>query len=360
MKQTRARSSPATMLAAQLHGPKDLRVERVPHPGLPGPGMVLLRVRETGVCGSDLHSYADARIGDTPVTSPLILGHEFSAVVEAVGPDALDGHFQPIAPGTRVAVDPAQPCGRCELCEKGHPNLCRRLHFCGNYPDGGSFCQWMHMPARSCFPVPKTLSDTEAALLEPLGVALHAVDLAKLKVASSVAILGAGPIGLLILQIVKLAGADPVYVTDRLPWRLRTAERLGAVPIRFDREDAQRHIERETAGRGVDVAIEAAWGDASVSQAAEMVRLGGRLVLVGIPGDDHLAMKHSTARRKGLTIVMSRRMKHVYPRAIRLVERGLVDLDSLVSHRFPLRRVAEAFVLNTAYRDRVVKIMIES
>ncbi|MBI4323663.1 MAG: alcohol dehydrogenase catalytic domain-containing protein [Chloroflexi bacterium] len=348
------------MLAARLHGPTDLRVERVPHPGPPGHGEALLRVLCTGLCGSDLHCYLDARIGDTAVEKPLILGHEFSGVVEAVGPDSVDGNFQPLAAGTRVAVDPAQPCGRCETCEQGHPNLCCNLAFCGNYPHGGSLCEWLCMPARSCFPVPKSMDDPSAALLEPLGVALHAVDLAKLRVGHSVAILGAGPIGLLILQLARLAGADPVFVTDKLPRRLKLARQWGGVPIRSDQEDAARRIVQETRGRGVDAAIEAAWADESVAQAAEMARLGGRVVLVGIPSDDRLVMKHSTARRKGLTIMMSRRMKHCYPRAIRLAERGRVDLKGLVSHRFPLRRAVEAFQLNAAYRDQVVKVMVES
>ena len=359
MARTRS-SSPAQMLAARLHAPRDLRVERVPHPGPPGPGEVLLRVKATGICGSDLHSYEDARIGDTPIQGPLILGHEFSGVIEAIGPDSLDGHFEALRPGVRVAVDPAQPCGRCEFCESGNPNLCRRLHFCGNYPDGGSLCDWMHMPARSCFPVPDAIDDESAALLEPLGVAIHAVDLAKLKVAHSVAILGAGPIGLLILQLVKLSGASPIFITDKLPWRLKLAEKWGAEPIHYDREDPLARIQKETHGRGVDVAIEAAWADHSVAQAAEMTRLGGRVVLVGIPGDDHLAMKASTVRRKGLTIMMSRRMKLVYPRAIRLAEERRVDLPGLISHHFPLKHAAEAFALNCAYRDNVVKVMIAS
>jgi len=353
-------STAATMLAARLHGPRDLRVEQVPHPGPPGPGVALLRVQVTGLCGSDLHSYADARIGDTPIQAPLILGHEFTAVIEAVGPDALDGHFEPLRVGTRVAVDPAQPCGRCELCERGHPNLCRRLHFCGNYPDGGSLCEWMHMPARACFPLPDDLDDTQGALLEPLGVALHAVDLARVKVASSVAILGAGPIGLLLLQVIKLAGADPVFVTDRLPWRLERAARYGAIPIHCLEADPVQRVAAETHGRGVDVAVEAAWADHSVAQAAEMARLGGRVVLVGIPGDDRFSMKHSTARRKGLTIVLSRRMKHMYPRALQLARRRAVDLTGLVSHRFPLDRAVEAFGLNAAYEDRVVKVIVSS
>ena len=347
-------------LAARLHGPRDLRVERVPHPGPPSAAQALVRVSTTGVCGSDLHTYADARIGDTPIESPLVIGHEFSAVVEAVSPDALDHEFRPLQPGTRVAVDPAQPCGRCELCAQGHPNLCLRLHFCGNFPDGGSLCEWMHMPARSCVPVPDALDDTRAALLEPLGIALHAVDLARVRVGDSVAIIGAGAIGLLILQLARLSGASPVFVTDRLPARLALAARWGGEVIDFDQEDPVQAIARETRGRGVDIAIEAAWGDHSIAQAIEMLRLGGRAVLVGIPGDDSLTMKHSTARRKGATIRLSRRMKHTYPRAMALALDERVDLATLVTHRFPLARAAEAFVMNAAYADRVVKVVIDS
>jgi L-iditol 2-dehydrogenase len=347
------------MLAARLYGPSDLRVEHVPRPGPPGPGQALLRVTAVGVCGSDLHTYQDARIGDTPLEAPLILGHEFAAVVEAVGPDALDGEFQPLQVGARVAVDPAQPCGRCEMCEQGHPNLCRRLHFCGLYPDDGSLCEWMLMPAHTCFPVPDSLDDAAAAMLEPLGIAIHAADLARIRVANSAAIVGAGPIGLLILQLAKLSGADPIFVSDRLPWRLDLARRLGATTIDYDKEDPVRAVLDATHGRGVDVAIEAAWSDHSVQQASEMARMGGRLVLVGIPGDDRLELKHSTARRKGLTIRMSRRMQNTYPRAIHLAERGAVDLHGLISHHFPLERTPEAFALNVAYQDAVVKIVID-
>jgi L-iditol 2-dehydrogenase len=349
---------PGTMLAARLHGPRDLRLERVPHPGSPGVGKALIRVMATGICGSDLHSYQDARIGDTPIQGPLILGHEFAGIVEAVGPDAMDGCYQPLQPGTRVAVDPAQPCGRCEGCEHGHPNLCRRLHFCGNYPDGGSLCEWIHMPARSCFPIPRSMDFETAALLEPLGVALHAVDLARIRIGSSVVIVGAGPIGLLILQLARLSGADPVFLTDSLPWRLALGKRWGAVPM--DRENAIERVLRETNGRGVDVAIEAAWGDESIADAAEMTRLGGRLVLVGIPSEDRLTMKHSTARRKGLTILLSRRMKHVYPRAIQLVKSNAINWRGMVTHRFPLRKAADALALNAAYKDRVVKVVVMS
>ena len=293
------------------------------------------------------------------VETPLVLGHEFAAVVEAVGPESYDGNFQPLRPGTRVAVDPAQPCGRCEMCEQGHPNLCHRLHFCGTYPDPGSLSEYMLMPAHSCFPIPDAMDDASAALLEPLGIAIHAVDLAKVRVADSAVILGAGPIGLYILQVMRLAGADPIYVIDQFPWRLALAARYGGVPINFRETDPVAAVKEATVGRGVDIAIEAAWADHSIQWAAEMARLGGRLVLVGIPGPDKLEMKHSTARRKGLTIRLSRRMKHVYPRAIKLWTSGAVDLTGVVSHRFPLERTPEAYALNEQYADNVVKIVID-
>jgi L-iditol 2-dehydrogenase len=347
------------MRAVRLHGPADLRFEEVPHPGHPGRGQVLLRVKTTGLCGSDLHSYLDARIGDTRMESPLVLGHEFAGVVEEAGNEALDGHFAPLPPGTRVAVDPAQTCGQCDLCLKGHPNLCTRLHFCGNYPYGGSLCEWMHMPARSCFPIPDSVDDATAALLEPLGVAIHAVDLAHLHTGACAAILGAGPIGILILQLARLSGADPVFVIDRLPWRLDLARGFGGIPVHFEQEDPVRRVLEHTGGLGADVVLEAAWGDASVGQAAEIARPGAHLVLVGIPSNDRLEMKHSTARRKGLTIALCRRLKHTYPRALQLVQRGRVDVQALISHHFPLEQTAEAFRINTEYQDGVNKVIID-
>jgi L-iditol 2-dehydrogenase len=352
-------SYPSTNTAVRLHGPADLRVEQFSHPGPPGPGRVLLRVTAVGICGSDLHSYKDGRIGDNILEEPLILGHEFAAVVEAVGDEAIGGDFKPLAPGMRVAVDPAQPCWHCQMCEEGHPNLCYNLHFCGAYPDEGSLCRWMQMPARTCFPVSDNVDDVSAALLEPLGIAVHAVDLAKIRVANSVAILGAGCIGLSILRLVKLSGAQPIFVSDKFPWRLAVAEQWGAIAINCDEVDPVQAVLEATDGYGVDVAIEAAWADQSIQQAAAMARMGGRMVIVGISEDDRLVLNHSTVRRKGLTIRLARRMKHTYPRSIRLVDSGAVDLGAMVSHRFPLEQAPAAFALNAAYKDEVVKVMIK-
>jgi L-iditol 2-dehydrogenase len=329
------------MLAARLHGPRDIRLESVPHPGKPGPGEVLVRVAVTGVCGSDLHTYADARIGDTVLKGPVILGHEFAGVIETTGRNVRN-----LRPGMRVAVDPAQPCHRCDLCQRDHPNLCRRLHFCGLFPDNGSFAEYIRVPAKTCFPVPKSVDDVSAAMLEPLGVALHATNLAKIQGGDRVAILGAGPIGLLLVQAVKLAGAREIFVSDPLAYRVKLARKFGAKPLPRNAE--------------VDVVFEAAWGGKAIEQAVEIVRPGGRVVLVGIPSKDRCVFKHSPARRKGLTILFSRRMKHTYPRAIQLAASGRVDLHTFVTHRFPLCRAAEAFALNAKYRDRVIKVIVES
>jgi L-iditol 2-dehydrogenase len=217
----------------------------------------------------------------------------------------------------------------------------------------------MIMPANSCFPIPNTMDDASAALLEPLGIAIHAVDLAKLHVGDSVVILGAGPIGLYVLQMARLSGAQPIYIVDQFAWRLEMAARYGGTPISFTESDPIATIKQMTGGRGVDVAIEAAWADHSIQWAAEMARLGGRVVLVGIPGADKLEMKHSTARRKGLTIRLSRRMKHVYPRAIKLAASGAVDVAGIVSHHFPLEQTPHAYALNERYADNVVKIVID-
>jgi L-iditol 2-dehydrogenase len=217
----------------------------------------------------------------------------------------------------------------------------------------------MLVEARTCFPVPDSITDAGAALLEPLGVALHAVDLGKLKVARSVAVLGCGSIGVMIIKLARMSGADPIYAFDCFPWRAAKARAWGASEAWTLDNDPVQIIQQVTGGRGVDVVFEAAWADHSIAQAAEMARLGGRVVLVGIPSDDRIMMKHSTARRKGLSIMMSRRMKHVYPRTIHLATTGKLDLDDLISHHFPLSEADKAFALNIAYAEGVQKVVID-
>jgi len=347
------------MKAARLYAAHDIRIDDVPEPLSVGNGEVLLLIRAVGICGSDLHMYADGRIGDTSFDSPLVLGHEFMGEIVAVGADALDGLHQPLHVGQRVAVDPSTPCYHCEMCELGHPNLCPNHTFYGVYPTDGALQECMIVHARNCFPIPETISDGAGTLLETLGVAIHAVDLGKLRVANSVAVIGCGPVGLLILKLAKLAGAAPLYAFDKFAWRVDKARQLGAQAWNVDEVDPLIVLQQATGKRGADVVFEAAWADHTVQLAAEMTRLGGRLVLVGIPGDDRLVMQHSTARRKGLTIMMVRRMKHTYPRAIQLATSGALPLDDLISHHLPLLDTAAAFAMNARYETGVQKIIID-
>jgi L-iditol 2-dehydrogenase len=346
--------------AARLHGARDIRVEEVPEPGAPEPGEALLAVGVVGICGSDLHTYVDGRIGDTKVVRPVVMGHEFMGRVLALGDGAKDMFHQPLAVGARVAVDPNVPDVTHEQYESGHPNLAVKA-FLGLFPDDGGLQERVRVPASVCVPVPDALSDDAAVLLEPFGVALHTVRLAHLELGDTVAVLGSGPIGLLVQRLARLAGAGAVYAFDRYPWRVELARRWGASESHLVEQatDAIGPVERATFGRGVDVAIEVAWADESVAVAAEVARLGGRVVLAGIPGDDRLEMKHSTARRKGLTIWLVRRMKHTYPRAIELAASGAVPLDGLVSHRFSLDRTRQAFEVNSRYEAGVQKVMVD-
>ena len=219
----------------------------------------------------------------------------------------------------------------------------------------------MNVCARNCFPMPDSLSDEVGPLLETLGIAIHAIDLSKIRIGSSVAVLGAGPVGLLIARLALLAGATSVFAFDKFDWRLRLARAWGVThAYNVDDCDAADVVMDLTGGRGVDVAIEAAWADESIQQAADMARYGGRLLLVGIPPDDELRLRHSVARRKGLSIIMARRMKHTYPRAIQLASSGAVKLEELVSHCFDLADTAGAYAKNARYEPGINKIILRA
>ena len=342
------------MKAALLYGPRDLRIEERPEPVI-GPGDMLLRVRAVGVCGSDVHTYLHGRIGPTVLQGPLILGHEFGGEVIQVADDVAN-----VRPSDRVAVDPARNCTTCEFCLKGHPNLCEDLHFCGLWPDDGALAELMAYPARLAYPLPESITCEEAVLLETLGVAIHAVDLGKLRGGDEVIVLGCGPIGLLVIQMARLSGATRIFATDLLDYRLEFARQCGATDVlKAGEADPVAWIAEETKGRGVDVAFEAAGAAETPAQAVEMARRGGTVCLIGIPVEDRTGFCASSARRKGLTIKLVRRMKHTYPRAIALAQRGLVDLQPLLTHKFPLEKAAEAYELVEHYGDEVIKAVIE-
>ncbi|NLG49504.1 MAG: alcohol dehydrogenase catalytic domain-containing protein [Chloroflexi bacterium] len=339
------------MKSLKLYGPRDLRLVEEPVPQ-PQPGEALLRVRAVTVCHSDIHYYRDGRIGNTVSTEPLVLGHEFCG--EVVQAPAGDSHLRV---GDLVAVEPAISCGRCRFCQEGNPNLCEHLFFAGVPPMDGGLREYVTYKPEFLFPLPANFTAEDGAMLEPLGVALHSWDLAHFRMGDTVAIVGCGPIGLLMIQLARIAGATEILAVEPLAYRRDLAAELGARPVSPE-EDLERFAAAHTRGYGVDVAIEVAGAVPAQEEAARTVRNGGRLVMVGIPPEDQLLITHHVVRRKGLTIRIARRMKLTYPRAIALVERQMVDVRSLVTHRFALEQGAEAFELVAGYGDGIIKAVV--
>lgn len=351
---------PRFMRASRLHGIRDLRLDELPRPA-PGPGQVLLQVASVGVCGSDVHYYLHGRIGIQVVTDPIIMGHEFSARVAALGPPDCSGSIQNLQVGQLVAVEPGVSCMECEPCLQGHPNLCPNVRFCGTPPIDGVFAEYTVMPAKNCFPLPPEVDPVEGAMLEPLGIAIHSVDLAHLRPGHTVGVLGAGPIGLLIAAVARASGASQIYMTEPLAYRRQFAlDYVADAVLNPDDTDVAAGIQDLTGGRGVDVAFEAAGARETPQQAAAVTRIGGKLIVAGIPAEEDSMILHaSTVRHKGLTIKVVRRMKHTYPRAIRLVQSGMVDVKPLATHLLPLERIDEAFEMVAGYRDGVLRAMIK-
>ncbi len=320
-------------------GPRALEVIAVPDPREPGPGEALVRVTAVGICGTDLHYYRGETGGTDPLERGFVMGHELAGVVEAVGPGVVR-----VRAGERVAVDPAIACGECELCIDGHPHVCPRVRFVGSPGVPGALRERLVHPAHLLHRLPPGVSDAAGALLEPLGVALHAVDLAAPRIAAVVAVLGCGPIGLLLVQLARLAGAQAVLATDLHDYRLRLAKTAGATAT--------------FGGRGADVVFEAAGAPETPDQAAQIAAALGTVVVVGICADNRTAFTATPARRKGLTVKISRRMKPVYSRTLALAAHGMVDLESFVSHRVPLEAGPRAFRALADYHEDAAKVVI--
>ena len=310
------------MKAARLHAAGDIRLHEETDP-TPAPGEELVRVTAVGLCGSDRHWFNEGGIGDSVLTRPLILGHEISGVIEGGSRS-----------GERVAIDPAIPCRTCELCKAGQAHLCPDIRFAGHGMTDGGLRMLMAWPGQLLARLPEAIGNDEAALLEPLGVALHAADLGKISRGMRTGVFGCGPIGLLLVQLLRLTGAQQIVATDPVPERLAAARSMGATDATFPL----------TRQQSLDVAFEAAGSAEAVDDAVAAARPGGRVVLVGIPASDVTTFRASTARRKGLTLLLSRRMRGAdLARAIDLAARGDVDLASLLSARFSLDRTIEAF-----------------
>ncbi len=321
------------MKALRLHAAGELRLHEEPDPE-PQPGQVLVRIGGVGLCGSDRHWFLEGGIGDAVLDEPLVLGHEFAGIV-AGGPRG----------GERVVLDPAVPCGRCALCRAGNGHLCAGLQFAGHGSTDGGLRTLVAWPEGLAHPLPDSVSDEAAPLLEPLGVALHAVDLGGSGPGTTAAVFGCGPIGLLLVQVLQSAGVTVELAADPLPHRAAAARAFGA------------RGSRPADGR-VDVAYEAAGDDGALDDSIAATRPGGRVVLVGIPDHDRSSFHAAAARRKELTFVFCRRMRaDDLPRAILAAESGRFELSSLVSARYRLDEGPQAF--RDLVDRRGLKVVVE-
>lgn len=319
------------MHAAILQAPRSLTVGPSPAPEI-GPEDALVRVRMAGLCGTDYRIWS----GDRPVHYPLILGHEFVGSIEAVGADA--GQLRV---GQRVVAEPNYSCGRCPLCREGNRNLCARRTAVGIDVDG-AFAELVRLPARCCWPVADAVPDADAVLTEPLAVVVRGVNRGAPKPGETAAVVGAGTLGLLALQVLRAADTR-VLVVSRSTRRFGLARELGAAETHALADGPLDAAARRFSGReGIDLVVETAGTAEAVNHALALVRPGGRVVLTGLPHEPTTASFFPVVRHE-ITIVGSMIYQDEFPQALALLERGRVRTAPLLTHRFDLGALEAAF-----------------
>ncbi|MGE5554387.1 MAG: zinc-dependent alcohol dehydrogenase [Betaproteobacteria bacterium] len=338
------------MTRANLISPEQIVLERATIPS-PGPGQALLKVAVAGICGSDIHAY----FGKHPfISCPVVPGHEFAGTVVAVGPGV-----RPDLVGQRVTALPSLVCGECFNCRTGRFNICRSLRVIGCQADG-AMAEYVAVPADKVLPLPEEMSFAEAALVEPLAVGVHAVRRAGSVAGQRVVVTGAGTIGLLVMQVAKAYGAAEVTVSDLVDFRLRLAEELGADQTVDVRQRSLVNWAQQRYGSdGVDVSFECVGVESTVNDAILIARKGSKVVIVGVFEED-VKVKMGLVQDKEIELIGTLMYtREDYAEALRLLRRGAVRALPLVTHRFPLSQVAEAFRTIKEEKDKAVKVLLE-
>jgi L-iditol 2-dehydrogenase len=341
--------------AVVLTGIRQIETVDIPAPALKSDEDALLQIRMVGICGSDVHYYETGRIGNQIVQYPYIPGHECAATVKAVGRAVTD-----LKPGDTVAVDPAIPCGHCDQCNQGRKNTCRNLKFLGcpgQIP--GCLSEYIVMPQQCLFPTHNRITLSQAVLCEPLSISLYAVKQANLSEISTIAILGAGPIGLGCLLCARAQKVKNCFVTEIIDERIEAAANNSAAWV--GNPDVH-NVVAEILNRvptGVDVVFECAGTQQTIDQAIELLKPGGKLMLVGIPRTDSISLAVHQMRRKEITLINVRRQNNCTQSCIDLIASGKIKPDFMLTHRFKPQHAADAFDLVASYRDGVIKTLIE-
>ncbi|MFC1739519.1 zinc-binding dehydrogenase [Planctomycetota bacterium] len=342
------------MKAAVLTGLRQLELRDVPEPRIARDNDVLLKVEAVGVCGSDVHYYETGRIGSQIVEYPFIVGHECAATVVDVGKAVTKFKM-----GDSVVVDPAISCYSCDQCKTGREHTCRNLRFLGCPGQvSGCLCEYIVMLQQSCYPAGKKLTPEQGVICEPLSVGVYAVQQAQLQESQDIAILGAGPIGLSCLVAAKVEDVKSCFMTEKINERIEIAKKGGASWVgNPDKENIVKKI-LNLSPAGVDVVFECAGQQETIDQAVELLKPGGKFMLIGIPRTDSISLPVHKMRRKEITLINVRRQNKCTQSSVDLITGGKINIDFMITHRFKLEDTRQAFDLVSEYRDGVVKAII--
>lgn len=342
-------------LSAVLHAAKDLRMEHHPIPSV-GSEDVLLAMRSVGICGSDIKYWAYGKCGRFSLDGPMVIGHEASGQVLALG-----SNVKHLKIGDRVAVEPGVPCRKCRVCKHGRYNLCADVQFCATPPVHGNLCRYYVHPADFCFKLPDNVTDEEGALMEPLAVAVYSCERGGVTTGSRVLICGAGPIGLLTMMTARAMGAQEFVVTDIDDHRLAIAKQYGADHA-VNVSDCGSALEvaqrvQDVMGDAPDLSFECSGSDISLAACIHATGPGGSIVMVG-RGSLEVTLPLVLAGAKELDIKGIFRYANAYPKALSMLSNGTIDVKSLVTHRFSLQEVEQAFLTASDREAKSIKVMI--
>jgi L-iditol 2-dehydrogenase len=341
------------MKASLLTGIRKMEIRDIPPPDIGSPKDVLLKIGMAGVCGSDIHYFCHGCSGGQDIEFPWVVGHECSAVVEKVGDQVTR-----VSPGDQVAIDPAVSCGKCDQCREGRPNTCRNLRFLG-FPGqmGGCFCEFIVLPEENCFKIDDRLSLSQGVLVEPLSIGIYAVDFIERTRAETIGILGCGPIGLCVMQAALAQNIRKIYATEKIPERIESAHREGAVWAGNPEEmDIVAEIWKQAGG--LDAVFECCGDQEALDQAIDLLNPGGTLLILGIPEIECVSFDAHKLRRKEIRIQNVRRQSGCTQRAIDLIATKKIDIDFMATHTFSLEEAQQAFELVAEYGDGVIKAML--
>jgi L-iditol 2-dehydrogenase len=342
------------MKAALLTGIRQFEIRQIPEPVINRDTSVLIRIKMVGVCGSDIHYFTAGRIGNQVVQFPFIIGHEAAGIVEQTGKKV-----SRVKPGQRIAIDPAVFCGECDQCQAGRENTCRNLLFLGSPGQlDGALSEFIVLNENCCYPIKEKTTYEQAVLSEPLAIAVYSIEQSRLPANAHVAILGAGPIGMSLFQVLKANNINNIFIADKIPERMEYARKLN--PKWCGNPDVINVVKgiSDIEPLLMDGVFECSGDIYAYSLAIKLLKPGGIFTIVGIPENDYIPFPIHELRRKEITVINIRRQVHCTQKAIDLLESGQINLDAMITHHFPLGETFQAFDLVANYRDGVMKAMI--